>query len=294
MGATILGTGILASLSGSYAFYIVTNNIYMSVCFGFVWGAIIINLDRFITSSIKKTGDESKNLSFSEKFFCWFTEIGHAMPRFIIALIIGLVISKPIELRLFKSEIDENLFKNQQILLKQKEESIKKKYDSIIGSLKEELKKLDEKVEKSKNDFLDELNGNLNNSTGIRGFGGIAKQKKELFEGAKKEFNQLKKEVKKHETEYKTELIKNQKLIKENTGNGLLSKIKVLSNLTEENITVWWTNILIICLICLIEMAPVFVKIISDRGPYDALLDCINKEIMFRADRDTENMKFTN
>ena len=286
----------------------------MSVCFGFVWGTFIINLDRFITSSIKKNGDESKKLSFSENFFCRLTEIGHAMPRFIIALIIGLVISKPIELRLFKSDIDKNLIKNQQKLIKQKEKPIEEKYDSLIAPLKEDLKNLikirkeqiddnRKELKKLRNDRSEEVSGT--GGSGESGIGKIAEEKKDIYKDAKSEFDELKKEnnaqkekiekkIKYHETEKRKELDKNQELIKKHMSDGLLSKIKALSNLAKENVTVWWTNILIICLICLIEMAPVFVKILSERGPYDALLDYFNKEIMFRADLDTENMRDEN
>lgn len=110
IGLTILFTGVFASLSGGYAIYKVfypegVEHLFLNAAtaMGLIWGFMILNLDRFIVMSIKK-----RNNKFKE----FFT----AIPRIILAIIISLVVAKPLEIRLFQDRIeaqimDSELFK---------------------------------------------------------------------------------------------------------------------------------------------------------------------------------------
>jgi hypothetical protein len=53
---------------------------------------------------------------------------------------------------------------------------------------------------------------------------------------------------------------------------GLASRLDALGRLTERSTPIRWANWFIILLFIAIECAPVFVKLISPRGPYDDLL----------------------
>ena len=54
---------------------------------------------------------------------------------------------------------------------------------------------------------------------------------------------------------------------------GMAARIDALSNLTKKSEAIYWANLFIIFLFIAIETAPVFVKLISDRGPYDDRLE---------------------
>jgi hypothetical protein len=54
---------------------------------------------------------------------------------------------------------------------------------------------------------------------------------------------------------------------------GLASQLDALGHLTNRSIPVRWANWFIMLLFIAIETAPVFVKLISARGPYDDLLE---------------------
>ena len=41
----------MAKIAGSYELFTVFDNLYTSVFFGFIWGLLIFNLDRFIVNS---------------------------------------------------------------------------------------------------------------------------------------------------------------------------------------------------------------------------------------------------
>ncbi|MGB5420447.1 DUF4407 domain-containing protein, partial [Algibacter sp.] len=83
IGATVFFTALMAFIAASYALYTVFDNLYASIFFGLIWGLLIFNLDRYIVSTIKKTGQVTD-------------EIIQAIPRIILAVIIAVVISKPL------------------------------------------------------------------------------------------------------------------------------------------------------------------------------------------------------
>ena len=93
IGATVFFTAVMAFIAGAYALYTVFDNVYTAVFFGLIWGLLIFNLDRFIVSTIKKRD------SFGN-------ELLQATPRIILAVIIAVVISKPLEMKIFEKEIN--------------------------------------------------------------------------------------------------------------------------------------------------------------------------------------------
>src|SRR3954468_22850777 len=54
IGATVLSTAVLASLSGGYAMYKTFESTPKAVALGLLWGLIIFNLDRYIVSSLQR------------------------------------------------------------------------------------------------------------------------------------------------------------------------------------------------------------------------------------------------
>lgn len=96
IGATIFLTACLAVISGTFAIHTLVDNLFFSFLFGLLWGALIFNLDRYIVSSLRKEG----------KF--WH-EFGLAFPRLILAVLISIVITKPIEVELFRNQINSAL-----------------------------------------------------------------------------------------------------------------------------------------------------------------------------------------
>ncbi|MEO1450265.1 MAG: DUF4407 domain-containing protein [Bacteroidota bacterium] len=96
IGATIFLTACLAVLSGTFAIYTLVENVPLAFLFGLLWGALIFNLDRYIVSSIRKEGRP-------------WAEFGLAFPRLILAVLISVVITKPIEIELFRNQINAEM-----------------------------------------------------------------------------------------------------------------------------------------------------------------------------------------
>ena len=95
IGATIFFTGLFAALSGGYAMYFVFAGnpaaILFSLIFGILWGLAIFNMDRYIVGSINKNASTWK-------------QGAQATPRILLAIMIGIVISRPLELKIFDKE----------------------------------------------------------------------------------------------------------------------------------------------------------------------------------------------
>lgn len=155
IGATIFFTGVLASLSGGYALYTVFRNtnlgsvdgtaLWGALFFGILWGTIIFNLDRFIVSTFHKT-DKGGFLKRLGK------ELLQALPRILLAIIIAIVISKPIEIKIFERRLSEQIQKNE---IASKKSNIND-FSSLHGlSTKEErVTYLDTSIEKLQNELV--------------------------------------------------------------------------------------------------------------------------------------------
>ena len=84
IGATVFFTGVFAFLAGAYGMYMVFDSIPLALLFGVVWGLMIFNLDRYIVSSMRKEGNTQH-------------EIKTALPRIILAVLISIIIAKPLD-----------------------------------------------------------------------------------------------------------------------------------------------------------------------------------------------------
>ncbi|WP_420582661.1 DUF4407 domain-containing protein [Reichenbachiella sp.] len=118
VGATVFFTGLLAAISSAYAMYFVFDQLIWPLVFGLVWGLMIFNLDRFIVLSMRKSHDS-------------FKEYIQAAPRMILAVLIALVISKPLELKIFEKEIITELDLIKQELIASSEKTIQARYSFI-------------------------------------------------------------------------------------------------------------------------------------------------------------------
>ena len=69
----------------------------MAIAAGLIWALVIFNIDRFIVSSTGK-GDGTERITFRK--------LVQALPRLIMAILLGVCISAPLEIRILKPEID--------------------------------------------------------------------------------------------------------------------------------------------------------------------------------------------
>lgn len=95
IGGTILFTALMACFSGGYALSYVFGEWWIGLIFGIFWGLLIFNLDRFIVNTMYSDG----------KVTISWQELKSGLPRIIMAIFLGIVISYPLELKIFDDEI---------------------------------------------------------------------------------------------------------------------------------------------------------------------------------------------
>jgi hypothetical protein len=100
MGGTIFSTACMAALSGGYAISTVFDNTVVAFLFGIFWGFIIIfNLDRLIVNTMFSDGEVT---------ISWL-EFKSGLPRIIMAFFLGIIISTPLELKIYEKSINTKI-----------------------------------------------------------------------------------------------------------------------------------------------------------------------------------------
>lgn len=268
IGATIFFTGLLAALSGGYALWTVFGEAWAAVLFGAVWGLMIFNLDRYIVSSMKKR----------DKFL---QEFWMATPRILLAILISVVISKPLELRVFDKEIQAELVIMEQQKLKAQEDQVKTRFSADRNEILARMQTLQHEMQQqaARRDTLQLIAQQEADGTGgsrLKNLGPIYKAKKADADSAVAVFKEM-------QSRYdalnialaKSDSVTNSSItqLKRGSLDGFASRLEALGRITASSESVRWANWFIMLLFVAIETAPVFVKLISPRGPYDDLLE---------------------
>lgn len=272
IGATVLFTGILAFFSAGYALYTVFDNCFFALVFGLVWGAMIFNLDRYIVMSMKKRGS-------------WFRDFSVAIPRLLMAILLALVISKPLELKIFEKEINAELVQMEQEVFKNQEDLVKSRYDAQIANYQADIVVLKSEIaaKTQERDTLERMaiqEADGTGGSGKRNLGPIYRTKKAAADNAQAELDNLlalnlpliaekEKSINDLTTKINDEIAN---LNREKYG-GMAARMEALDRLGQRSEAIYLANIFIMLLFISIETAPIFVKLISSRSPYDYLLD---------------------
>lgn len=273
IGAAVFFTGLLAAFSGGYAFHTVFENTWWAIGFAMLWGAIIFNLDRFIVSTMRKKKDG------------WVKEFVIASPRVLLAVMLAIVISKPLELKIFEKELDRKLVTLEEEIYQKEIAEVSTRYTSQLSSIEQQVTQLKSEIDKAstKRDELALIARQEADGTGgsmKRNAGPIYQIKKADADQAQKELEALKLTneplISEKQAEWDALFAKQQEEIaslKKNPWDGMAARLEALRVLGHENRAIYLANVFIIALFILLECAPILVKLLSPRGPYDELLE---------------------
>ncbi len=274
LGGVILATFVLAALSSGYAIYSVFGNIGWTVAFAFIWGLIIFNFDRFLVSTMRKYGVSTQK------------QLWMAVPRVALALLIGVTIARPLELKIFEKEIDtqvahnmhskilinDSLLQRENMLQVQTANAERDRLAARKFSLEDTLRRLQQA-------YVQEADGT--GGSGQRGIENLTRLKMDAYINTLKqsspELKQLEAGIAQQDSIVNTARAALQDkrkqyeaAIKSNVG--FLERNKALSDLSAKEPSVQWTSLLLTLLIVLIEIGPILSKLIMPVGPYDIAL----------------------
>lgn len=290
LGGVLLATFVLATLSAGYAVYTVFGSVFWTFAFAVVWGLIIFNFDRFLVSTMRKYG-VSKNRQFLM-----------ALPRVALAILIGITIARPLELKIFDKEIavkmEENLHKkvqrNDSLLLIENKLQMQMAEDER-QRLTARKQSLEDTLHNLQTAYVQEADGT--GGSGQRGIERLTRLKMDAYNSARTQFgtelSSLDSGIRVQDgllSSAKTGLESKRKEY-ENTvraNMGFLERNKALADLANEESSVWWTILMVSLLIILIEVGPILSKLIMPVGPYDIALA---KEELIQMASDENDMR---
>ena len=272
IGATIFFTGVFAAIAAGYALFTVFESYILVVPIALLWGLMIFNLDRFIVSTMKKKG-------------AFYRDFVGAAPRLILAVLIAVVIAKPLELKIFESEIQAELVQMQQENYKKQDDLVRSRYTLQIDTLKSEILALKSEinVKSTERDRLvneaimeaDGTGGSLN-----KNLGPIYKTKRAAADLVQVELDELTDEnnalvtAKQSNIDRLESQMESDKSTLERVAmSGFAARLEGLERATKRSRAIYIANIFIMLLFIAVEIAPVIAKLILERSPYDYVLD---------------------
>jgi len=291
LGGIVFATGAMAGLAGGYAFYTIfsergnalvdsmdTKAAIFAVCFGIIWGLIIYNIDRFIVTSTGK-GDGTEAITAAE--------LRTALPRIIMGTIIALTISKPVEIRMFKTEIDVKLHEKQ---IEQKQIYINKTdstFNKDIGNKKMEISAFSNRIIQLEK-ICDTLKSRIDYQIANGGCKDkCAEYKKQLADNQleikkienKPDYIKVKRDLAKLEADRVLKIAEGEQVAK--NLDGLLERIKIA-----HEVAGFWISLFITLLFLAIELTPIFFKLMLTKTTYDYLTE--NRDELVKAEHGIE------
>jgi hypothetical protein len=300
IGGIVLATTVLAFVSASYAFYTVfspktttalqasldpSTAIFACVA-GLIWALVIFNIDRFIVSSTGK-GDGTEKITLEELF--------QSLPRLLMAGIVGVCISAPLEIRILKPEIDAQLELEQNKYLSElnghAEKLVQARREELLAKLDKAQRYLEERgqyFEKRRLEIKDqrhqlELEAEGKTGSGVAGRGPAWQDKKDTLDKLEAELQQDKasdaEKGKVFESEIESskramaslsrelEEAKASNLRQSRHLDGLMKRIHISHEIGG---MVPWA---ILLLLLAVETGPIFFKMMMVRSSYDYLLE---------------------
>jgi len=290
LGGVLLATFVLATLSAGYAIHTVFGNWLWTIGFALIWGLIIFNFDRFLVSTMRKYGISKRK------------QIWMAVPRLILALLIGVVIARPLELKIFEKEINvkmtENLHKKIQLndsLLAMENKAQLQAAEIDRQRLVSRKQAIEDTLHSLQTAYVQEADGT--GGSRQRGIENITLLKQDAYNRAKLDYAPelalldktiISQDSIMNDANAAMQLKRKQYEASAATNMGFLERNKALSDLSAQENSVWWTSLLISLLIILIEIGPVLSKLIMPTGPYDIALA---KEELIRMAADENDIR---
>jgi hypothetical protein len=275
IGIAVLVTGLFATLAWGYFFSTVVKDDLAIIGLALFFGFAILSIDRSLIAAMHRNGGKPQFLPVAF--------------RLLLAVTIGLFISQPVVLMLFKKDIDAQMVLDRQqkmdVFRKEQIDYNAAKTKDIrqqIAAYESQLVQKEEQVKDYKDGYIRETDGT--GGSGKIGESVIARVKKSEYLKAEEELRKLKKELAplRLEQAEKLALLKTEDSLKEaaysaTLTDGFLSQVEALNTLTEEHPPLKQRYRLIVFIITLIEVMPLLTKLLMPKGEYDARLAALTE-----------------
>ena len=227
IGALICLTATLASVSMFMAVWLTWAQDFrgpvLALPIALLWGILIFTIDRFMVSSLRADA-------------AWSFRLWQALPRLVLAVIIGVIISRPIEIKIFETEImkviDSEIARNLDALGAQIEdvsasirEAAEREFQVQNGTLEDEVEGLRReqrtltddvaglRAELTRWERAAEVEGDGTGGSGRRGEGDRYRQKRQLVAEYKERWQDARAELSDVEARLQDKLAERRQLV---------------------------------------------------------------------------------
>lgn len=239
-GTSVVVTSSMATLSGGYALYAVFGTGLLAVPFGLFWGGSILLLDRLLLITMRKRRDKP------------LAQFAIAAPRLVLALFIGFTVSKPLELRMFKTEIQTEA------------------RASLINTVNQELASLNKAKQRAEVEAKEALaTANQLYASVIPAKRASARTYRQMAAQKTREAAKLDNQI----AEKMKVLSAREKVNAQDIRLGLLRQIVLLENLAKTEPAVRYTGWMLSLLFVMFEILPILGKLMGKYSVYDAALE---------------------
>jgi|688.fasta_scaffold32874_6 hypothetical protein len=299
IGGVVVATAFMAALSMGFAMQTIFHEYYISIPIAIIWSLIVFNLDRFIVSSTGK-GDGEATISLKE--------LGNATPRLLMAILLGLTISAPLETVIFNSEIQREWTDTKVQLVKKSVYDIGEIYASRQTELEKNIEIKKKELAAAAKAVIDQqlvVTKERQSGTGVmwqknlktlEDFEGNAKLIQAQIDTLEANYKELGTMKPRAEDSAKAEIMKDTAgfldkvmMLERLSSEGkkipkidpTTHKPKTLPNGTVEQIEIvspaFWAVWLVRLLFMIIEIAPVLLKLMLVKSPYDYMTENVHQ-----------------
>ena len=273
IGIFVCIIGLMATVSATF---FLTESfqmpIYFAVFGGLFWGSIIFCVDRVMLVFYQKGNGEWKRI----------------LPRLVLSLLISIVVNEPMFVRVMRGEIEAKMFAEKQIVVNQtRSESHLQSRKTQLETEINELKSRENSLLLIKDDAqqaMDKERGGVktDNTTGKFGEGSIYSVKKNIFEDARKNYDNEKvvldeqinlknQELQKVAADVEKEVGDKDKA--ESMANGFWRRHEIMFSLMRDNPLMVLVFLISSLVLLGVETLPLTQKFMARKSKYDFLQD---------------------
>lgn len=284
IGFQILLASFLAFVSSYYLFYLVIGGHGISTFLAMIWSIVFFSIYRFMMVST--------SINFVKISIINFLTVN--VFRLVLASLIALTVSVPMELAIFKPEIENQINEfNQSIFsdIVEKDNKIRR-IDNQIISVSEDIFATNRNAIELKNKFYLEIYGK--SSSNNAGVGLVASILQKNLENQLARISEAEKSKYILEKEREYRVLTLEKVHREKVNNsGLMTRVDALRQLTQNSSTIGFTNILINIMIVGIGIMPIAARLLMNDTLYEKVLRRKEAEILMNKQEEETQKELT-
>lgn len=274
IGASVLLTAAFAFISATYVVNLIFGSVALAAGLGLLWALLIFVIDRLLLSTIRAHAYRP-GLPLIDRLRQQRSTFLAALPRLVIATLIAFPIAIPIQIRLFKPQINEDIARERMKAYAQVKEQVERSFPES-ATLRMENAELDLRLRQKEEQVDDLLQTMLKEPTGSL-TGPVFNLRRAEYVRARRELDEQRVETKnaietnrRNLEQLQTMVTKRQSTLMAaidwRSGN-LVAQVDALRRLKSANSTIAGASLIIAILFVLIQVSPVLASLVANRGP---------------------------